>query len=54
MIFQKRIGVVTFDFFGRPYYAPDLASPGNLTQTHYNGQISLTGVTITPDTGFVP
>jgi len=47
-------GVVAFDFFGRPYYAANLSSPGTLTQTRYTGQISLTGVTITPDTGFVP
>lgn len=45
-------GAVAFDFFGRPYY---LASPsGTPTTTAYTGQISLPGITITPDTGFVP
>lgn len=50
-------GVITFDFFGRPYYAADLSTPGNLTQTPYTGgtgQTTIDGVTITPATGFVP
>lgn len=50
-------GVITFDFFGKPYYAADLSAPGNLTQTPYTGgtgQTTIDGVTITPETGFVP
>jgi prepilin-type N-terminal cleavage/methylation domain-containing protein len=46
-------GAVAFDFFGRPYYLGSLS--GNPTTTAYTGQLSsLTGITITPDTGFVP
>jgi MSHA pilin protein MshC len=47
-------GVIAFDFFGRPYYAANLSSPGTLTQTAYNGQITIKDITITPETGFVP
>jgi MSHA pilin protein MshC len=45
-------GGVAFDFFGRPYYLASLS--GNPTATPYTGQITLTGITITPETGFVP